>query len=227
MDLLNQIKETTTELHDEGFVKETLKTKLKKCVESTVEDMFNWNGIGKRAVEKAMEEALGDLKIELPRYNKFIAETIKDMYSNALTKERISIVEEQIKKDLNPIPKNMTSSAFWSELVACFRDDIAIDLPASVEVDVSEDRDSCRVKICAKDATWRNWTIIFYDHDKKGEWYIGYIEKDKRPVRHFIDSASPVTISGPMKYLFNHYCNGTIFELDEEDFYDIDHYDEW
>ncbi len=221
MDLLEVFKGAMEDLVAEGYVQEAMRDNLKECVNKTVKNMFKWGGEGETAIVEAVKKSMKGLssKIDIPDYTLYIASVVGDMYKDALTKQNISVVEEEIATQLKPLPSKMCTYDFWNVVKDRFRHNNGLYVPFDVDVVMSDDENAVYLTITSTDGDWENYKVVFYNNDNG--WRIGYLEGHGKPLNNFLASASHETILGPMKYIFSHYANYTEFEMDIDSFDNI------
>ncbi|WP_064967997.1 hypothetical protein [Tenacibaculum ovolyticum] len=214
MDIVKLISNKVQEIADNGKLEEIVTKHTTKCIDSIIDDVFSWNGEGKKAVEEAVKS-----KLELPleqinvsRYNLAISKVIEDNLNNTA----IEVAKSNITSAINKVTGVLDRKEFTlSEIVARYIE----SLDKSYDGDMEDQHGELSFHISKE----RSFTRIYFDKDENKEYWecdnvIGLHDDKIYTVKSDGDDFSPFTIAplnGFDAYLFQLYANNVTVIIDE------------
>ena len=196
---------------ESGAIQKLIDKQLEDSVTDILKDSLrSYSDFGKAIKEKLSESlACAVETVTFPEYNKFVSDAVTECVSAHMNAEVVAGIQEQIKKVLQPVPKEITGLKFLSELGRFFdhsSDGVELEYGPCILPMWNMGCDDKAVYMIVKD----RFEVTFYDHKKNGNWRIGYIEDDSE--RHITaDLGGATHAKGVIGYLYKLYCTGTVF----------------
>ena len=196
---------------ESGAIQQLIDKQLEDSVKHMLQDSLHiYSDFGKALKEKLEASLSGSVsRVSFPEYSHFISAAVVDCVSAHMNEHVVAGIQEQIKEVLQPVPKEITGEKFLSELSRFFDIDSAgveFEDGPYILPEWSMNSDETAVYMKVED----QFKVTFYDHNKNGNWYIGYIEDDRE--RHITaDLGGATRTYGVISYLYKLYCTGTIF----------------
>lgn len=196
---------------ESGAIEKMIDAQLQESVKGILKDSLrSYSDFGKAVTEKLEASLAGAVsKVSLPEYNHFISTAVVDCVSAHMSEQVVAGIQEQIGEILQPVPKEIAGEEFLSKLGRFFdHDSEGVDFEDGPyilpEWGMNSDATAVYMKVEGR------FKVTFYDHYKKGNWHIGYIEDESE--RHITaDLGGATHAMGVIGYLYKLYCTGTIF----------------
>ncbi|MEZ8095808.1 hypothetical protein ACED51_17045 [Photobacterium swingsii] len=207
---LNEI--VTTKLAtmiDDGSIEKMIETRLEKLLAETVNSaMESYSDFG-RSLTKTIEASIGTSlnNVSFPEYNHFVAQLVKEKYSQALDQHAASLLEKLLEKDLNPSPEILDAQKMLDEIQECWEESAREN---GGEIEIEWDEMDTAIYMTAKHPEFENDTIriSFYNHGEKDcQYHIGYINEGENRISGSITGATHAM--GLAGYFYKLYCRQT------------------
>lgn len=197
---------------ESGVVEKLIDAQLQDSIKNILsESLRSYSDFGKEIKAKLDESLAGAVsKVSFPEYNKYVSDAVVRCVSEHFSAEVVSSIQERIKDELQPAPKEIKGSVMLRELGRFFdHDSPGVEFEDSPYIPINWSINDSNTAIYMKVNDL--FKVTFYDHKNNGQWFIGYIE-DESEMRITADLGGATHAHGVIGYLYKLYCTGTIIE---------------
>lgn len=206
----------------DGVVEEMIKKNIEEVIKKSIENAFRSYGDFAKTLERKISDSIqvSASKLEIPAYNKFIAEIVEDRFIKILGENATSHLNEMISKIIEPIKKEEKISTLLEQIEELWSDEARESGKEKIiiKTDMNDEETALHVTFCHPQYDFYNVRVAFYNfklHGDKG-WHIGYINEGANILSGKILNTAKTSMNDLGKLLFKYYAMGTLFEMDEE-----------
>lgn len=217
----NIVNNAVSSMIESGKLEELITLRLEKTIESCINDsMKDYSDFG-RAIKDKINESIqcSGNNVELPQYNKFIAQVINDKFSDVLKKEGVIHLEELVGSVIKPVNKQEKISTLLDEIQESFSGVARENGLCEIEISASNNDDETAIYavfVCPDYGDEVKATFYNFNRNGSNDWHIGYINEDGESLVSRSADISKTATNGITDILYKYWAMGTKFEMDVE-----------
>lgn len=206
------------EMITDGSIENLIEQQLKKTVADSIQTALkSYSNFGK-AVTEAVQKSIQSDSIDLPMYNEFVAEKIREIFSQTLQEQGVERLEELMKDVVKPVEKESTTQKLLDKLEELWKEEALREQVEVIEIECDRRETAMYVTFHHPCYDWKTVKVTFYNfnHDGKNTWHIGYINEGNQRVTGPVMNAAGQHLEDFTTLLYKYYLMRTEFTLDAE-----------
>ncbi|RDH41624.1 hypothetical protein [Zooshikella ganghwensis] len=209
----NQINSMITTGAIEEMIAIQLSGCIKGCIESTMREYSEFGKDIKNKINVSLCNALAH--VTLPEYNKFVSDTVIELFGQVLETESKKHLETLLAKSLGSVPESIKASDLLEEVRAFWESDA--EEHQQIEVGWDDFDSAIYVRFINPEYSFKSVRISCYNHGEQSDkhYHIGYISEQLNGQISGPAYRSTYA-SGLTGYLYRLYCAHTVItDFDE------------
>lgn len=226
MDIQHIVAQKIDELIGSGTIEKVIEENIEKTVQAAIQgalkEYSEFGNLVRGKVAEAVKMSTED--IDLPTYNKLIAELIQSKFTTVLQEQGAAHLSSLIDELIVPRTEYMTMTQLGKLIKTEWRS-VLEDQGLTIEIRFeAESKERITIEIIHPKYDWESIKLVMYRFGSATHYHIGYLYANSTHLSGPVLKKATTVLDGLHAKIYQLYAQGTLFEHDD-DLYDIDLYD--